>query len=68
MDKTDCITDYIHERDLNSIALTETNISKLTPDGDNFVHNSVQLPRSDRQGEGFGVLYKSCLTVILSRP
>ena len=70
--KTDFITDYIHEHDLDIIALTETwltndqkdtaNIRKLTPDGYNFVH----FPRSDQQGGGVGVLYKSCLTLILS--
>ena len=72
--KTDFITDYIHEHDLDIVALTETwltndqkdtaNIRKLAPDGYNFVH----FPRSDRQGGGVGVLYKSCLTLILSRP
>ena len=72
--KTDVITDYIHEHDLDIVALTEpwltndqkdtANIRKLTPDGYNFVH----FPRSDRQGGGVGVLFKSCLTLILSRP
>ena len=72
--KTDCITDYIHEHDLDIVALTATwltndqkdtaSIRKLIPDGYNFVH----FPRSDRQGGEVGVLYKSCLTLILSRP
>ena len=72
--KMDFITDYICEHDLDIIALTETwltddpkdtaNTSKLTPEGYSFVH----LPRSDRQGGGVGVLYKSCINMIFSRP
>ena len=72
--KTDFITDYICEHDLEITALTETwlsddpkdtvNTSKLTPEGCSFVH----LPRSDRRGGGVGVLYKSCINMIFSRP
>ena len=67
--KTDFITDYICEKDLDIIALTETcltddpkdsaNTSKLTPERYIFVH----IPRSDRRGGVVGVLYKSCINM-----
>ena len=66
------IRDYIVDRDLDIVCITETWLSTsdtavinaLTPEGYNFRH----LPRTDRRGGGVGVLYKSSFHLCSSTP
>ena len=69
--KADLIRDYIIDRDLDIVCITETWLSTsdtgvinaLTPEGYNFRH----LPCTDRGG-GVGVLYKSSFQLCSSTP
>ena len=65
--KTESITDYIIEKDIDMCAFTETwlndqdhvKIGELIPPGYSFIH----VPRPERQGGGVGLLYKSNLDI-----
>ena len=66
------IRDYIVDRDLDIVCITETWLSTsdtavinaLTPEGYNFRH----LPRTDLRGGGVGMLYKSSFLLCSSTP
>ena len=70
--KAELIRDYIVDRDLDIVCITEkwlstsdtAVINAITQEGYNFRH----LPRNDRRGGGVGVLYKSSFHLCSSTP